>query len=298
MPIDVVPRCPEWYAFFRLGWYPIKSIARLLPNPQLILSQFPTDKIRTVHPPAPFQSCASSLPSTKMASTTPQLLPSMAVLDVKHGLTLKSAFGRLLTTHIAESTFAEILDGLPTTASFVDFHGHKDESLVFELFHSTICPGAIEKMRTARSAWDPLAMNLPHWVRSSVVVLYMSLSLTPAAACGLRFSWPSSAQLPARSSLSCVSLNSWLWLVTALLPTSTNLTAATTSRRSFAHGWLATERVGGFEGLPANRRRFITAAIRPIRNTPVGLRTWWDTGLRPGSLAASWCLTAEMLGTR
>ncbi len=107
---------------------------------------------------------------------------SSHILDLEHAGTFKLALNQLLMAPIAEETFTEICDGLPTIASFAAFHGHKDEHkyghLVFELDHEKVCPGAYLKMHAFRLTVAPLEIDIPHWVGSSLVAVQVDISLT------------------------------------------------------------------------------------------------------------------------
>jgi hypothetical protein len=49
----------------------------------------------------------------------------------------------VLYTKVAEQTFAQIIDGLPTSQSFSEFHWTPDGHPV--IAHSELCPGMVEK---------------------------------------------------------------------------------------------------------------------------------------------------------
>jgi hypothetical protein len=113
---------------------------------------------------------------------------NLSVLDSQHTDAVKQALGRLLCSEVAETTYAEILDGLPTVDSFIEFHyvqtdhaGHP----VFELDHTSLCPGIVERIRKFRRDFDPLKLSFPSTVRPSF------LSSSQSAGCraaGLPFS--------------------------------------------------------------------------------------------------------------
>lgn len=83
-----------------------------------------------------------------MATTSPEHL------DADHLTSLKTAVDNVLNIGLAEETFAQIVDGLPTYSSFLELHvfskrlGHP----VFQ--HHAICEGAIEQTRQFRSAFN------------------------------------------------------------------------------------------------------------------------------------------------
>lgn len=86
---------------------------------------------------------------------------NLTVLDAAHADVFQQALTRVLSTQVAELTFAEILDGLPTEDSYLEFHLRKQGHPVFELKHTTLCPGVVERMRAFRDGFDPLTLSFP-----------------------------------------------------------------------------------------------------------------------------------------
>lgn len=86
---------------------------------------------------------------------------SILGIGAEHGRAFKQALARILSTQVAEFTFSEILDGLPTEESFLEFHLRKEGNPVFALNHTSLCPGAVQKMRGFRDSFDPLTRTLP-----------------------------------------------------------------------------------------------------------------------------------------
>ncbi|AEO71881.1 uncharacterized protein THITE_2124758 [Thermothielavioides terrestris NRRL 8126] len=93
--------------------------------------------------------------------------PSVRTLDSEHAAAFKQALARLLSTDVAEITYAEILDGLPTVASFCDFHFIQETHPVFELRHDVLCPGVIDRTREFRAHFDPLQLTFPSTLLSA-----------------------------------------------------------------------------------------------------------------------------------
>ncbi|AEO71879.1 uncharacterized protein THITE_2083603 [Thermothielavioides terrestris NRRL 8126] len=86
----------------------------------------------------------------------------ISVLDDAHAGAFREALARILSTQVAEFTFSEILDGLPTVDSFLEFHVYTNqENPVFELNHTLLCPGVVQRTRAFRDAFDPLALTFP-----------------------------------------------------------------------------------------------------------------------------------------
>ncbi|KAL2022503.1 hypothetical protein VTK56DRAFT_5110 [Thermocarpiscus australiensis] len=86
---------------------------------------------------------------------------SISVLDRQHAEAFKQALARILSTKVAESTYAEILDGLPTIDSFREFHFWQEGHPIWELEHTSLCPGVLERTRAFREAFDPLQLTFP-----------------------------------------------------------------------------------------------------------------------------------------
>ncbi|KAG7294574.1 hypothetical protein NEMBOFW57_004650 [Staphylotrichum longicolle] len=60
-----------------------------------------------------------------------------------------AALARILSTDIAELTFSEIFDGLPTEDSFREFNARMPGNPVFQLEHTSLCPGVTERLLSA-----------------------------------------------------------------------------------------------------------------------------------------------------
>jgi hypothetical protein len=75
------------------------------------------------------------------------------VLDETHRRALNRAVGNVLRTEIAEHTYAQILDGLPTVKSVTDSYPYLKDHPVLTINHVDICPGFVELARDHRSAF-------------------------------------------------------------------------------------------------------------------------------------------------
>jgi hypothetical protein len=97
----------------------------------------------------------------------PKGMSNLDSLDDEHANIFRSALTQLLGTDLAEHTFAEIVDGLPTKASFSAFHRHfnKTDHPIFALNHTELCPGVIEKTRQIRDEFDPMSLTFKTEVR-------------------------------------------------------------------------------------------------------------------------------------
>ena len=93
-----------------------------------------------------------------------------------------AAFSRAITntlaTDIAEETFAQILDGLPTAHVALDAGSDPlpDQHPLFHA-HEELCPGFLEKIRELRRQFDPETLQLEATVRSLSPTLAHGVSL-------------------------------------------------------------------------------------------------------------------------
>lgn len=94
---------------------------------------------------------------------------SLDILDAAHQNPFEKALRRILNTELAEHTYAEILDGLPTNDSYRDLHypqaGHPC------LQHLELCPGSRERACEFRSGLDITALKFNSSVSSSIAIL-------------------------------------------------------------------------------------------------------------------------------
>lgn len=81
---------------------------------------------------------------------------NLDLLDQAHRCALEQAVRNILATDLAETAYAQILDGLPTEESLMDSYTfQEDDHPVFALNHVDICPGFVDKARQFRSEFDP-----------------------------------------------------------------------------------------------------------------------------------------------
>lgn len=71
----------------------------------------------------------------------------------------------VLRTKVAEFTFAQILDGLPTEQSLNDSYFYMEGHPVYELEHKELCEGYFEKAREFRCRFDPSSLLFNQVVR-------------------------------------------------------------------------------------------------------------------------------------
>jgi hypothetical protein len=107
---------------------------------------------------------ALNFSSTQSSNVSETPGSDISALDSLHADAFKQGLARILSTQVAEFTFSEILDGLPTEDSYHEFHlsglrkyGHP----VFELNHTSLCPGVIKRVRNYRDAFDPQSLTFP-----------------------------------------------------------------------------------------------------------------------------------------
>jgi hypothetical protein len=82
------------------------------------------------------------------------------VLDMNHQNAFATAMSNLLSTEIAEQTFAQIIDGLPLKHVAFNFRTHEYTRRDPVFTHEELCPGVLEKTRMFRDSFNPRAMEL------------------------------------------------------------------------------------------------------------------------------------------
>lgn len=81
-------------------------------------------------------------------------------LDKAHLAAFERAVTNVLSTDIAQSTFAQLVDGLPLwdVVYILESYGISREEPVYK--HRKLCPGALENTRAFRSAFEPRVMEI------------------------------------------------------------------------------------------------------------------------------------------
>ncbi|RBQ70338.1 hypothetical protein FVER14953_08852 [Fusarium verticillioides] len=87
-----------------------------------------------------------------MSSNNQSGATSLKGLDVEHLSAFERALRRILETDIAEQTYAEVLDGLPLSDSYLSFQYPQDGHPALE--HEELSEGARERVREFRSNLD------------------------------------------------------------------------------------------------------------------------------------------------
>lgn len=84
---------------------------------------------------------------------------SVAELDIEHREIFSRAISSVLNTNLAEFTYAQILDGLPTAEVFRNrYNGplHIHHPL---RRHIELCPGVLERVKKHRDEFNPLDLS-------------------------------------------------------------------------------------------------------------------------------------------
>lgn len=84
-------------------------------------------------------------------------IASITSLGAEHRDIFTQAISAVLSTELAESTYAQILDGLPLADVFQDRYGYHGALRVTHPLrnHTTLCPGVLEKTRQFRACFKP-----------------------------------------------------------------------------------------------------------------------------------------------
>ncbi|KAI1505917.1 hypothetical protein F5X99DRAFT_175152 [Biscogniauxia marginata] len=78
-------------------------------------------------------------------------------LDPEHLDAATKAIHNAVSSNIAESTFSQIIDGMPLFESYVEFHYPPKDHPIND--HEALCDGALEKTRKLRVDFNPLALG-------------------------------------------------------------------------------------------------------------------------------------------
>lgn len=75
-------------------------------------------------------------------------------LDSGHLQTLHQAVTNILQTDLAETIYSQIIDGIPTTESFYEFHSLWETDDHPAQLHECLCDGILEKTRAFRDGFN------------------------------------------------------------------------------------------------------------------------------------------------
>ena len=90
---------------------------------------------------------------------------SLASLDEEHLAAFKQAMINILSTPLAEFTYAQIVDGMPTRDTYMRDHWQFEG--VPAMDHHELCPGITEKTRAFRSEFDVFSLKFEAQVVTS-----------------------------------------------------------------------------------------------------------------------------------
>lgn len=97
---------------------------------------------------------------------------SIDSLDGDHAELFRRAITRVLSTEIAETTYAQIIDGLPLSDVVKDTEsGGPPDGHPINNSHRELCPGVLEKAREFREEFDPQILEFDSRVSQSTPYL-------------------------------------------------------------------------------------------------------------------------------
>lgn len=103
--------------------------------------------------------------SAKKAPVSESRQLSIADLDGKHRELLVRAIDRILSTELAEITYAQIIDGLPIGDVAYDSHTQPYNGHPIDHAHEELCPGMLDKAREFRDGFRPEILTFDSQVR-------------------------------------------------------------------------------------------------------------------------------------
>lgn len=86
---------------------------------------------------------------------------SLGLLDAQHIAVFRTALDRILLADNTETTFSEIIDGLPTRSSWLDYCHWEEEHPIDVLGHTELCAGSREKARKFCAEFDIHVLSFP-----------------------------------------------------------------------------------------------------------------------------------------
>ncbi|KAL1854503.1 hypothetical protein Daus18300_011424 [Diaporthe australafricana] len=88
-------------------------------------------------------------------------MSSLGVLDAEHVAVFHNALERILSAENTETTFSEIIDGLPLKGTWLEFDVWNKDHPVNVLGHDTLCDDTREKARRFRDEFDVYILSFP-----------------------------------------------------------------------------------------------------------------------------------------
>ncbi|KAJ4259710.1 hypothetical protein NW762_007641 [Fusarium torreyae] len=99
---------------------------------------------------------STEAPSSEFKEGTKFKQLSIDVLETAHRELFGRAITRILSTEISETTYAQIIDGLPLSdVAYDSAGGGPPDGHPIEHVHQDFCPGVLEKTRKFRQEFDP-----------------------------------------------------------------------------------------------------------------------------------------------
>jgi len=95
---------------------------------------------------------------------------SIKDLDVDHYTAFTNALTSILSTEKAEITYAEIIDGMPTAATWKDYSSVRHD-LVQK--HYELCEGSLETAKEFRANFRPDSLQFDTTVRFLTATIYL-----------------------------------------------------------------------------------------------------------------------------
>ncbi len=127
-------------------------------------------------PTAPGAEKPAENKAAEILKTTASRQLSIADLgDGEHRRLLAGAIVRVLATELAETTYAQILDGLPTGDVAYEARIEPYGAHPIDHAHNELCPGMLDKAREFRDAFQPEILAFDSHVRLIPAAESMSL---------------------------------------------------------------------------------------------------------------------------
>lgn len=92
---------------------------------------------------------------------------SLGTLDAEHIAVFRKALDNILHSYVAQTAFAEIIDGLPLKESWLEYDVGQKGHPVEVLRHEELCAGTREKAQKLRDEFDVYILSFPTKVRVS-----------------------------------------------------------------------------------------------------------------------------------
>lgn len=114
----------------------------------------------------------------RLSETGEPTVSSLRLLDAGHVHVFRNALHKILVSEIAETAFSEIVDGLPTKATWLGYDNWNEDHPVNVLGHEMICDGARETARRFRDELDIYILSFPSNVCVSLPIAYLTCNFS------------------------------------------------------------------------------------------------------------------------